>query len=341
MPRLLPGRAAQLHLGRLGQRHGAGRAARAGPGASTRPTPCSPRLTWPPGTRASRQRPQACGRASRRRQRPARPPSNTPGGWPGQITVTLQAALLVRHAPAPVADAFCASRLGCSQPAAGGRAGRAVRQPAGRARPPSILVRLRLLPYQVRSTDANLAGRRVPARRDLGRLGHQLRPVLRGRRAGRAVPVRRAPATRRGVPAHRGRRLRLALATCRQSVPASATATASSGPTTRARATAATRPSCSSIRTARPSRAACAGTSRCSPTSSQNRAKPNEADSAPFMPRNVVINPYFDWAGDRAAAHALPRDRDLRGARARPHHAPSPGPGRAARHLLRVWPRRR
>jgi putative acyl-CoA dehydrogenase len=30
----------------------------------------------------------------------------------GAITVTLQAALLVRHAPAPVADAFCASRLG-------------------------------------------------------------------------------------------------------------------------------------------------------------------------------------------------------------------------------------
>jgi putative acyl-CoA dehydrogenase len=29
----------------------------------------------------------------------------------GQIAVTLAAALLVRHAPAPVADAFCASRL--------------------------------------------------------------------------------------------------------------------------------------------------------------------------------------------------------------------------------------
>jgi isoamylase len=25
----------------------------------------------------------------------------------------------------------------------------------------------------------------------------------------------------------------------------------------------------------------------------------NEADSAPFMPRSVVINPFFDWAGDR------------------------------------------
>jgi len=28
-------------------------------------------------------------------------------------------------------------------------------------------------------------------------------------------------------------------------------------------------------------------------------AQRNDADSAPFMPRNVVINPYFDWTGDR------------------------------------------
>jgi putative acyl-CoA dehydrogenase len=37
----------------------------------------------------------------------------------GQLTVTLQAALLVRHAPAPVADAFCASRLGTGKHGAG------------------------------------------------------------------------------------------------------------------------------------------------------------------------------------------------------------------------------
>jgi len=30
-----------------------------------------------------------------------------------------------------------------------------------------------------------------------------------------------------------------------------------------------------------------------------NPAQRNDADSAPFMPRNVVINPYFDWTGDR------------------------------------------
>src|SRR5215472_5876631 len=28
-------------------------------------------------------------------------------------------------------------------------------------------------------------------------------------------------------------------------------------------------------------------------------ASPNDADSAPFMPRNVVVNPYFDWTDDR------------------------------------------
>jgi putative acyl-CoA dehydrogenase len=38
----------------------------------------------------------------------------------GQITLTLQAALLVRHAPAAVADSFCASRLGTGDAAPGG-----------------------------------------------------------------------------------------------------------------------------------------------------------------------------------------------------------------------------
>jgi isoamylase len=30
-----------------------------------------------------------------------------------------------------------------------------------------------------------------------------------------------------------------------------------------------------------------------------NPARPSDSDSAPFMPRSVVINPYFDWTGDR------------------------------------------
>jgi isoamylase len=31
-----------------------------------------------------------------------------------------------------------------------------------------------------------------------------------------------------------------------------------------------------------------------------NRAKPSGTDSAPFMPRSVVVNPYFDWTGDHS-----------------------------------------
>jgi putative acyl-CoA dehydrogenase len=34
----------------------------------------------------------------------------------GLIAVTLQAALLIRHTPGPVADAFCATRLGTAGP---------------------------------------------------------------------------------------------------------------------------------------------------------------------------------------------------------------------------------
>ena len=42
-----------------------------------------------------------------------------------------------------------------------------------------------------------------------------------------------------------------------------------------------------------------AGTSRCTPTGAAIPANINSADSARYMPRNLVISPYFDWAGDR------------------------------------------
>jgi putative acyl-CoA dehydrogenase len=41
-------------------------------------------------------------------------------GLAGQIAVALAAALLVRHGPAPVADAYCASRLQPAAPAGPG-----------------------------------------------------------------------------------------------------------------------------------------------------------------------------------------------------------------------------
>nr|BFE81451.1 hypothetical protein GCM10020093_040520 [Planobispora longispora] len=33
----------------------------------------------------------------------------------------------------------------------------------------------------------------------------------------------------------------------------------------------------------------------------------NRGDSAPFMPKNVVINPFFDWGADRAPARRTTR----------------------------------
>src|ERR1039457_5859431 len=68
--------------------------------------------------------------------------------------VVLQAALLVRHAPAAVGGAFCASRLGL----AGGPGGSAVRRAAGRDRPGGCA---RAVPAcrssPVKSADARLA----------------------------------------------------------------------------------------------------------------------------------------------------------------------------------------
>ena len=47
----------------------------------------------------------------------------------------------------------------------------------------------------------------------------------------------------------------------------------------------------------------------------------NTDDSAPYMPRSVVVNPYFDWGDDRPPRRRLPRQRDLRGARQGPDQA--------------------
>ena len=66
-----------------------------------------------------------------------------------------------------------------------------------------------------------------------------------------------------------------------------------------ARASAATRPSCCSTRTPRPSRARSTGTRRASRTTSATRARRNDDDSAPHVPKSVVHNPYFDWGNDR------------------------------------------
>ena len=112
--------------------------------AGRRLTPCWPSWPSPPARtrgwtrrsarlRPALRRPGQPGPGRRRRPRAAR-------AWPAAITVALQAALLVRHAPAAVADAFCASRLGSG---GAGRARGPVRHAAGRAgHRPTILDRV-------------------------------------------------------------------------------------------------------------------------------------------------------------------------------------------------------
>src|SRR5271166_6714658 len=60
-----------------------------------------------------------------------------------------------------------------------------------------------------------LAGNVIPARCDVGRMGHEFRPILRGRGTCRTLPVRRGRRRRRRADrdpgrANRGRWLRLA-----------------------------------------------------------------------------------------------------------------------------------
>ncbi len=62
-------------------------------------------------------------------------------------------------------------------------------------------------------------------------------------------------------------------------------------------------------------------------------AQRNQDDSAAFVPKSVVVNPYFDWAARHRAAPPVGRHGDLRGPRQGGHDDP---PGRArgpARHV--------
>ena len=85
-----------------------------------------------------------------------------------------------------------------------------------------------------------------------------------------------------------------------------------------------------------------AGTTRCSPTTSTTRGSRNDADSAPFMPKCVVVEPVLRLGQRPPAAHALARDRHLRGrtSRASPQRHPRHSRG-AARHLRRPRASRR
>ena len=80
---------------------------------------------------------------------------------------------------------------------------------------------------------------------------------------------------------------------------ASATATGCTGPTSPPRGTGATRRSCCSTRTARRWTARSRWHEAVFGYRFGDPASPNTTDSAPYMPVNVVINPFFDWGDDR------------------------------------------
>ena len=190
-----------------------------------------------------------------------------------------------------------------------------------------------------------LAGYSLPAGRHLRRRGHQLLAVLRGRRAGRAVPDRQGR--------HRGR------------ASTSTRSTATSGtpicpPSPRASATAS---GCTGRGIPRPGH-------RCDPSKllldpygksfhgdfdftqalfsyDLERRRPRR----PAAPRRCrLAGPHHDQRGDQPvlrlgvrprAAHAVPRDRHLRGARQGHDADPSRHPRGAARHLRRAGATRR
>ena len=66
----------------------------------------------------------------------------------------------------------------------------------------------------------------------------------------------------------------------------------------------------------------------------------NSDDSAPYMPRNLVISPYFDWAGDRPPRtpyhETLIYEAHVRGLT----HAPSAGSAGASAAPTPGWPTR-
>ena len=152
--------------------------------------------------------------AIRRRSRPSPTPPAPRGGarrLAAQMALCLQGALLVQHAPAEVADAFCASRLGSEYAGTLG-------DPAARPRP-----RGDRRPRHARSSGELRAPRaRTFCRRGLVRRGARLRDLHRlhlpRRRPDRGdlergdvhrVPVRAQPAQRLAARGHRVRRVPL------------------------------------------------------------------------------------------------------------------------------------
>ena len=133
--------------------------------------------------------------------------------------------------------------------------------------------------------------------RHVGPGRHELRGVG-ARRDGRlGVPVRRRR-HRDAVPADRAHPRRLERPGARRARRPAATASVPTGRGTRRTGSATTRTSCCSTRTPWPSPASRPPGSPCSTTTADaRRAAPR--DSAPSMPRSVVVHDDFDWGDDR------------------------------------------
>ena len=176
-----------------------------------------------------------------------------------------------------------------------------------------------------------MAGPRLPAGRHLRRCGHQLRALLRGRRARRAVPLLRP---RQGDPghAHRGRRARP------PRLPADRRARAALRlPRARALRPGA-RPAVQPVEAARrpllegPRRARRVGRSRVR-LPVRRSGQPQRHRLRAVRPEVRRGQPVLRLGHRPVAAHPLPRGGDLRGARARAHRPPPRDPRGAPRHL--------
>ena len=86
---------------------------------------------------------------------------------------------------------------------------------------------------------------------------------------------------------------------------------------------------------ARHRRARSSGTRPCSDTTSTTPTAATTRTARRHVPRSVVVNPFFDWEGDRAPRIAVERDGHLRDPRQGHHGPPSRRAGRATRHVRR------
>ena len=149
--------------------------------------------------------------------------------------------------------------------------------------------------------------------------------------AGRALPFRQAYGAAETVrdPHARADRFRLARLPARGAARAALRLPRVRTVGPRRRATASTRTSCCSIRTPRrsPGRSSWSDAMFGYPLDGRPDATcaSIDRDSAPGMPKGVVIEPAFSWGDDRPPQTPWHETDHLRGARPRPHHA---APGR-------------